>query len=226
MKPAGGPDVARARWAGIPRHLLARSTQITTASQSNGCGVCDSGVRKTLPRPSLTPAADRQRPEKAVDSIMVSRDPSPCLKLMVSNFRSLVKQFGNFLSKCDRVGVNHLSPATVWIALRVAVTRYRSGTSASRVLSHIASISRCPTMSQPESHSFRKLLPGFVIAAGTQVVLKVAKSLFVDDRFKPAGSVGVVMKSPPITVSRTSFISLTVKRSRPVFTSLRCAVAR
>ena len=52
-------------------------------------------------------------------------------------------------------------------------------------------------MSQPESHSFRKLLPGFVISAGTQVVLKVAKSLPEGERFKPAGSVGVVLKSPP-----------------------------
>ncbi len=52
-------------------------------------------------------------------------------------------------------------------------------------------------MSQPQSHSFRKLLSGFVIAAGTQVVLKVAKRLPAGDRFKPAGSVGVVLQSPP-----------------------------
>jgi predicted nucleotidyltransferase len=52
-------------------------------------------------------------------------------------------------------------------------------------------------MSQSESQSFRKLLPGFVIAAGTQVVLKAAKKLSAGERFKPAGSVGVVVKSPP-----------------------------
>jgi predicted nucleotidyltransferase len=49
----------------------------------------------------------------------------------------------------------------------------------------------------PPSHSFRKLLPGFVIAAGTQVVLKVAKPLPDGDRYKPPGSVGVVLKCPP-----------------------------
>jgi hypothetical protein len=48
-----------------------------------------------------------------------------------------------------------------------------------------------------ESHSFRKLLPGFVIAAGTQVVLKVAKPPPEGERFRPAGSVGVVLQSPP-----------------------------
>jgi len=32
-------------------------------------------------------------------------------------------------------------------------------------------------MSQPDEYSFRKLLPGFVISAGTHVVLKVAKTL-------------------------------------------------
>ena len=52
-------------------------------------------------------------------------------------------------------------------------------------------------MSQPETHSFRKLLPGFVIAAGTQVVLKAAKPLPAGERFRPAGSVGIVLKSPP-----------------------------
>lgn len=31
--------------------------------------------------------------------------------------------------------------------------------------------------SQPDGHSFCKLLPTFVISAGTQVVLKVAKAL-------------------------------------------------
>jgi hypothetical protein len=49
----------------------------------------------------------------------------------------------------------------------------------------------------PPSHSFRKLLPGFVIAAGTQVVLKVAKPLAEGERYKPPGSVGVVLNSPP-----------------------------
>ena len=45
--------------------------------------------------------------------------------------------------------------------------------------------------------SFRKLLPGFVISAGTQVVLKVAKVLQDGQQFKPPGSVGVVLESPP-----------------------------
>jgi len=45
-------------------------------------------------------------------------------------------------------------------------------------------------------HSFRKLLPGFVIPAGTQVVLKVAKALPDGQEFKPPGSVGVVLESP------------------------------
>ena len=51
-------------------------------------------------------------------------------------------------------------------------------------------------MADPE-HSFRKLLPGFVISAGTQVVLKVAKALPDGQQFKPPGSVGVVLESPP-----------------------------
>ena len=46
-------------------------------------------------------------------------------------------------------------------------------------------------------HSFRKLLPGFVIAAGTQVVLKAAKALPDGQHAKPPGSVGVVLQSPP-----------------------------
>jgi predicted nucleotidyltransferase len=46
-------------------------------------------------------------------------------------------------------------------------------------------------------HSLRKLLPGFVISAGTQVVLKAAKALPDGERFKPAGSVGIVLESPP-----------------------------
>jgi uncharacterized protein len=51
------------------------------------------------------------------------------------------------------------------------------------------------TMS-PFDHSFRKLLPGFTIVAGTQVVLKVAIPQ-ASGQFKPAGSVGVVLESPP-----------------------------
>lgn len=46
-------------------------------------------------------------------------------------------------------------------------------------------------------HSFRKLLPGFVIPAGTQVVLKAAKVLPGVERFKPPGSVGIVLECPP-----------------------------
>ena len=52
-------------------------------------------------------------------------------------------------------------------------------------------------MSQPNDHSFRKLLPGFVISAGTQVVLKVVKPLMDGRQFKPPGSVGLVLESPP-----------------------------
>ncbi|MCR4411387.1 MAG: nucleotidyltransferase domain-containing protein [Thermoguttaceae bacterium] len=48
----------------------------------------------------------------------------------------------------------------------------------------------------PPQHSLRKLLPGFVIAAGTQVVLEVAKALPDGEQFKPPGSVGVVLESP------------------------------
>ena len=51
-------------------------------------------------------------------------------------------------------------------------------------------------MSQDHA-SFRKLLPGFVIPAGTQVVLKVAKSLPGRQHTKPPGSVGVVLEGPP-----------------------------
>jgi predicted nucleotidyltransferase len=54
-----------------------------------------------------------------------------------------------------------------------------------------------PTMRIPDEHSFRKLLPTFVISAGTQVVLKVAKCLADGVQFKPAGSVGIVLQSPP-----------------------------
>jgi predicted nucleotidyltransferase len=52
-------------------------------------------------------------------------------------------------------------------------------------------------VSQPADHSFRRLLPTFIIPAGTQVVLKVAKHLAEGEEFKPAGSVGVVLQSPP-----------------------------
>jgi uncharacterized protein len=52
-------------------------------------------------------------------------------------------------------------------------------------------------MAQQDAPSFRKLLPAFVIAAGTQVVLKVPKTLPDGQQFKPAGSVGVVLESPP-----------------------------
>ena len=48
-----------------------------------------------------------------------------------------------------------------------------------------------------DERSLRRFAPGFVISAGTQVVLKVAKSLPGGDAFKPAGSVGVVVESPP-----------------------------
>ncbi len=61
---------------------------------------------------------------------------------------------------------------------------------------------RCPIMSQ-DQHSFRKLLPGFVISAGTQVVLKVAKTLADGQQLKPPGSVGVVLQSPTDIRSRS-----------------------
>lgn len=48
-----------------------------------------------------------------------------------------------------------------------------------------------------DDRSFRKLLSGFVISAGPQVVLKVAKALSDGEQFKPPGSVGVVLESPP-----------------------------
>ena len=56
---------------------------------------------------------------------------------------------------------------------------------------------RSPMSTSNPDHSFRKLLPGFVIPAGTQVVLKVAKALPGGQQFKPPGSVGVVLESPP-----------------------------
>jgi hypothetical protein len=48
-----------------------------------------------------------------------------------------------------------------------------------------------------DDRSFRKLLPSLVISAGTQVVLKAAKPVPDGQQFKPAGSVGVVLESPP-----------------------------
>jgi uncharacterized protein len=47
------------------------------------------------------------------------------------------------------------------------------------------------------NYSFRRLLPNFVFSAGTQVVLKVAKTLPGGLDVKPSGSVGLVMESPP-----------------------------
>ena len=47
-----------------------------------------------------------------------------------------------------------------------------------------------------DDHSFRKLLSSFVISAGSQVVLKVAKALSEGEQIKPAGSVGIVLESP------------------------------
>ena len=52
-------------------------------------------------------------------------------------------------------------------------------------------------MPLPDDRSFRQLLPTFVISAGTQVVLKTAKALVDGEQFKPAGSVGIVLQSPP-----------------------------
>ena len=48
----------------------------------------------------------------------------------------------------------------------------------------------------PDEHSLRKLMPNFVISAGTQVVLKVAKGLPGGQGHKPPGCVGVVVESP------------------------------
>jgi predicted nucleotidyltransferase len=47
-----------------------------------------------------------------------------------------------------------------------------------------------------DAHSFRKLLPTFIIPPGTQVVLRVDKPL-PDGEFKPRGSVAVVVEAPP-----------------------------
>lgn len=46
-----------------------------------------------------------------------------------------------------------------------------------------------------EEHSFRHLLPTFIILPGTQVVLKVEKPL-PDGAVRPRGSVAVVAESP------------------------------
>lgn len=51
-------------------------------------------------------------------------------------------------------------------------------------------------MSKSEDHVFRKLLPGFVISAGTQVVLKLAKAGLDGRPARPPGSVGLVLESP------------------------------
>jgi len=53
-----------------------------------------------------------------------------------------------------------------------------------------------PPNQPPHDHSFRKLLPGFVISAGTQVVLKIAKPVADGSYVRSAGSVGVVLQSP------------------------------
>lgn len=47
-----------------------------------------------------------------------------------------------------------------------------------------------------DEHSFRKLLPTFIISTGTQVVLKVAKSLPDSQEIRPQGCVAVVVDSP------------------------------
>jgi len=44
--------------------------------------------------------------------------------------------------------------------------------------------------------SIPELSPDFVMATGTQVVLKASKALHGDDQFKKAGSVGVILESP------------------------------
>jgi hypothetical protein len=46
-----------------------------------------------------------------------------------------------------------------------------------------------------EIHNLHKLSPSFVISAGTQVVLKVSKSL-ADGTYRKPGAVGVVVRSP------------------------------
>src|SRR5688500_11231863 len=51
-------------------------------------------------------------------------------------------------------------------------------------------------MSRSE-HSLRKLDSAFVIPVGTQVVLRTSRPMLGTEAFKPAGSVGVVVESPP-----------------------------
>lgn len=51
-------------------------------------------------------------------------------------------------------------------------------------------------MPAPE-HSLRRFDAGYVIPAGTQVVLRVAKPVRGREETKPAGSVGVVLSCPP-----------------------------
>ncbi len=51
-------------------------------------------------------------------------------------------------------------------------------------------------MMTQDENTIRKMSPGFVIAAGTQVVLKTSKALRDDEAFKKPGSVGVVLESP------------------------------
>ena len=58
-----------------------------------------------------------------------------------------------------------------------------------------ARIEKVSCVSHASDHSFRQLLPTFVISAGTQVVLKAARSLPTGGT-KPPGSVGVVLQSP------------------------------
>jgi len=48
-----------------------------------------------------------------------------------------------------------------------------------------------------DEHSIRKLSPGFVIPVGTQVVLRASKRVEGGDQTRKAGSVGVVVESPP-----------------------------
>lgn len=51
-------------------------------------------------------------------------------------------------------------------------------------------------MSNRDQHSIRKHLPGFVISAGTQVVLKTNKTVDGQTRFRKAGAVGIVAVCP------------------------------
>lgn len=45
-------------------------------------------------------------------------------------------------------------------------------------------------------HSIRKYSPGFVIPAGTQVVLRASKEVEGSEEIKKAGTVGIVVESP------------------------------